>query len=138
MAYYLLCYIIVRCGVAIVSHASVTVDRGDGAGLKIDRRPLLGEQPLNVYLALKESGNHLTTGDLLRILRTTERVDPACGKVHISLDLWLVLVEVSEMYYRKVAEALQNISYECNVFSGEFNKLSTFILLSKGGKRDGT
>ena len=94
----------------------------------MDRRLLFGEEPLSVYLALEETADHLTSRDLLRILGTTEIADQSGGAVHISPGSWLVLVGVSEIYHRKVAEALRSIGYGCNVFSGEINELSTFDL----------
>ena len=92
---------------------------------------------LSVYLALKETADHLTSRDLLRIMRTTEMADQSGTAVHISPGSWLVLVGVSEVYHRKVAEALREIGYACDVFSGRIDDLSTFDLrINKEAQRD--
>ncbi len=98
----------------------------------MDRRLLFGEKPMSICLALEDTADHLTSRDLLRI------ADQAGGAVSISPGPWLVLVDVPEIHYRKVAEALRSIGYGCNVFSGEMNELSTFILIGKGRKRYAT
>ena len=77
---------------------------------------------MSVCLALEDTADRLTSRDLLRI------ADQAGGAVRISPGPWLVLVDVPEVHYPKVAEDLRSIGYGCNVF----------ILLGKGRKRYAT
>jgi len=86
---------------------------------------------LSVYLALEATADCLTSRDLLRIMRAVEIADQFGGAVHISPGSWLVLVNASEVYHRSVAEALRNIGYECDVFSGGIDELSTFDLSTR-------
>jgi len=98
----------------------------------MDRRLFFGEKPMSVCLALEDTADRLTSRDLLRI------ADHAGGSVRISPGPWLVLVDVPEVHYPKVAEDLRSIGYGCNVFPGKMNELSTFVLMGKGRKRYAT
>jgi hypothetical protein len=98
----------------------------------MDRRLFFGEKSMSVCLALEDTADRLTSRDLLRI------ANQAGGAVRISPGPWLVLVDVPEIHYRKIAAALRSIGYRCNIFSGEMKELSTFILMGKGGKRYAT
>lgn len=89
---------------------------------------------MKVYLALEETADHLTSRNLLRILRVTGITDQTSGAVHICPGSWLALVGVSEVYQRTVEESLRNIGYECGVFRGKIDELSTFGL---GNKKEG-
>jgi hypothetical protein len=78
-----------------------------------------------VYLILGSTARHLTCQDLLRI---TEIAEQGHAAVQISYGAWQVLLNVPEIYYGMVAEALRGIGYECDVFLGEMNERSTFAL----------
>lgn len=78
-----------------------------------------------VHLVLEDTAHHLTGQDLLKIAQIAEQAHAA---VHISYRSWQVLVGVPECSYELVAEHLRTMGYECDIFSGEIDELSTFVL----------
>lgn len=84
---------------------------------------LLAEE--RVHLVLEDTAHHLTGQDLLKIAQIAEQGHAA---VHISYGSWQVLVGVPARSHELVAEVLRTMGYECNILTGEFNDLSTFVL----------
>ena len=85
-----------------------------------------------VNLVLEDSAHSLTNQDILKIAEIAEQ---ARAVVHISHGSWQVLIGIPEGYHQLVQEALRVMGYESDIYSGEIDDLSTFVV-KKGEKQD--
>jgi hypothetical protein len=83
-----------------------------------------------VNLVLEDSAHCLTSQDVLKIAEIAEQ---ARAVVHISYGSWQVLVGIPRGYHQLVQETLRAMGYESDIYSGDIDDLSTFVV-KKGGR----